>query len=356
MPALNASVSSEAPRGAAEGEPVLVCGANWVGDTLMSMPAIQALRRRLAGARLILLVKPTMVPLWQMHEAPDDIVPLRSGWGGTLATAAAVRARKIRCAWILPRSIRAALIPFLAGVPERQGWPGHSRDNLLTHVHPPPSAQGRQHQALDYLDFLAPEARDTEPLLPRLHVPPEAAEAARRWLEPLSRPVIALLPGAARGSSKRWPAGHFAELGRRLIASSGGSIVVAGGPSESSLCEDIARAVGPRALNLGGRTRLPEWAAVLAAVDGVVSNDSGGAHLAAGLGARVVVLFGLTDPVQTRPLGPRVHIVQAGKARSRDIPRRSREARNVLEELAPELVYRVVQDAVRDGRPLSGEV
>jgi len=349
MPASPASVSSEAG-----GAPVLVCGANWIGDSLMSMPALQALRRRQPGARLVLLVKPHLFALWRLHTAPDLLLPLRPGLAGALAAARAVRAVRAGRACVLPRSFRAALIPFLAGVPVREGLPGHGRDFLLTRIVRPELPPGRRHQACEYLQLLAPEAAAAEPERPRLAVPPEAVEAAHFWLAALPQPVVGLLPGAARGPAKRWPATAFVEVGRWLAREARCGVVVVGARREAGLCAGVARAIGPPALNLAGRTDLAEWAAVLQACAAVVCNDSGGMHLAAALGTPVVAIFGLTDPDRTGPLGRRGRILQASAVRARDIPRRSAEAQKVLERITPEAVYGAVQDVLQDGEASRG--
>jgi len=360
MPAFSASASNNPARGR-----WLVVGVNWLGDALMSMPALQALRARVPAAQITLLTKPQLLPLWRMHAVPDALLPLESGWRGTWRTVAAVRAGGFETAWILPNSYRAALIPWLAGVPERRGFPGQpGRTRLLT----TPvklgagSAQPQQvHQVMEYACLLATDSpgRHNLPALdpaalqqswPRLTIPAEAAATAQQHFRGLARPLIALLPGAARGPSKRWPAPHFAALGRLLQDRLGATMLLLGTAGEAALCAELAQTIGGAARNLAGQTSLPELAAVLQVSDLVIGNDSGGIHLAAAVGTPVVGLFGITDPARTGPLGPRVKILQRSPGGARDVPRVSRPARDSLAALLPAEVLAVVMDLLAAGR------
>jgi heptosyltransferase-2 len=175
-----------------------------------------------------------------------------------------------------------------------------------------------------------------------LSIPDGAAEAAKSRLSEVPRPRIGFLPGAARGPAKRWPSGHFAELGLRLAGDRACSVVLFGTAAEAEACDDIAAAVGTRATNLAGRSTLQEWAALLAECDVVVTNDSGGMHIAAAVGTPVVAVYGMTDPAVTGPLGSRCTVLQEGGERSRDIARDSQEAIERLASIKPERVYDAV--------------
>ena len=238
MPASPASASSD------DGA-VLVGVPNWVGDGVMAMPALQAFRRRNPRACIVVLVKPAMRPLWAMHEAADAIVEMHAGLRPAVN---AVRAADCGRAVILPNSFRSALIPCLAGVPDRRGMAGHWRRWLLTDVVRPPSEPERAHQVYEYLDLLAPgtPAGGFEP--PRLNVPEPAAMKARGFVASLASPRIALLPGAARGPSKQWPAEHFMALGRQLAGNPGASLIVLGGAREADLCARVSKGIGPAAI------------------------------------------------------------------------------------------------------------
>jgi len=244
-------------------------------------------------------------------------------------------------------------VPWLAGIPRRVGLRRGARDLLLTSAVRPPAWPGREHQAWEYVALLCPEAADRPLPAPRLALPPDARRAAEALLEGLPRPRVALMPGAARGPSKRWPDDHFARVARDLSAAPGCGIVALGAASERDAC---ARSLPPAGRNLAGRTDLAAWAAVLAACDLAVSNDSGGAHLAAAVGTPVVVVFGATDPTRTAPLGPGVDAVAADvPRRGRDIARSDARAAAALRALEPGRVVERARARLARGRPAAGE-
>jgi heptosyltransferase-2 len=316
-------------RAAAEQKPVrrtLCVGVNWIGDTIMSMPAIEAWRKTQRDAHLGLLVKKNLAPLWELHSAPDNILTFDDTSAGTFAAGKSLRSGRFERAVILPNSFRAALIPFLARVPERIGTPSQFRSLLLTRKIAVNDAIKNGHQALEYFGLFGIEAPEKiEP--PTLKISEGAREYAMAKLESLPRPLVGLIPGAARGPSKRWPAGHFAEVGRALANDRKCGIVLFGGGDDVELCEQIREQIGGSCISLAGRTSLKEWAALLACCQLVVCNDSGGMHIAAAVGTPLIAVFGLTDPAKTGPLGKNCIVLQDEAAgRSRDIARDSEEA------------------------------
>ena len=314
---------------------ILIVGVNWIGDSVMTMPALQLFRRLNPSAHIALMVKPHLAGLWKLHDAPNQILLLRSGWRDTLDTAHAMREAAFDRAYVLPHSFRSALVPWLARIPSREGMPGHWRDAMLTSVVRPRETPGREHQAWEYMDLLCPGAPGPlEP--PALNLSPDAIETARARLAGVAQPLIGLIPGAARGPSKEWPADRYIALGRRLVADHRAGIVVMGGSPEIPVCARVAEAIGPAAVNFAGKTNLAEWLAILRICDVVVANDSGGMHLAAAVGTPVVALYGITDPAKTGPLGQACRILQHAATRSRDVARDSAEARASLAAITPD--------------------
>ncbi|MBI2437936.1 MAG: lipopolysaccharide heptosyltransferase II [Lentisphaerae bacterium] len=320
------------PSGAA----TLIVGLNWLGDSLMSMPAIQAWRRAHPQGPLVLLVKRKLAELWTLQAAIDEILVLPENPGSLPRTIRAVAARQCRAAFILPHSFRSALVPFLARVPERLGLPGHGRDWMLTRVVRPPAQPGREHQCYEYLVLFG--MADVPVEAPRLRLTPELSARARTLLGSSGQGWIAVLPGAAYGAAKRWPAERFALAARLLKERLNYNIVALGSAAERALGEVVARGAAPGSLNLSGQTSLPELAAVLAQCKLVLSNDSGGMHLAAALAIPVVAVFGITDPARTCPLGRAARVLQDSAQRNRDLRRDSPEARAGLLRITPEQV------------------
>lgn len=342
MPALPESASNEVPHGTAA-ERLLVVSLSWLGDCVMAMPALAALRCRQPGARITVLAKPAVAPLWRLFGGVDEVIVLKRGWSGTRESVQEVRTAGFDFAYILPKSFRAAWIPFLARVPGRRGMPGHGRDWMLTETARLSAEAVAGHQSLEIADVLqVPHTALAEP--PFLTVPADGSAEARAWLVRrwggAGGSVVAFFPGAAYGPAKRWPVRHFIEAGRRLVADAGAHILVLGSDGDRAICAEVAAGIGAAAVNRAGETNFGELVALLSCCRAVLANDSGGMHLAAGLGVPVVGIFGLTDPVKTAPVGCRAHWLAAeGVRHTRDVPRDSAAARAAMESIP---VVRVV--------------
>lgn len=333
---------------------VLICGVNWIGDSVMSMPAVQAYRRKHDSVRLTMLVKPGQVDLWRMNGAVDDVLVLMPGAGGVLAAARRIGGCGFGVAFIFPNSTRSALPPWIGRVPERRGMRGKRRHWLLTDIVNPVLSAAHVHQVWEYADILGLDSGDCRDAdggdwRPKLTVPSDAAGRACELLGvPDGERIVALVPGAARGGAKRWPAEHFAEVGRRIADSA--RTVVLGTRDETGLCSGIAAGIGPGAVNLAGQTSIPEMAAVLERCSVAVTNDSGGMHLATAVGRRVVAVFGLTDPSKTGPLGSGHRIITRSDVRgARDIARESEEARECLASITPGEVVAALENLLGNG-------
>jgi heptosyltransferase-2 len=295
-----------------------------------------------------------------MSPVPDAVWPYPKGGTAIWQAARTVHAGHFSTAYVLPHSLRSALPAVLGRVPERIGTPGPLRRALMTRVvHPRPSGL-RSNQTYEYLDLMAPWAADAPPPRPLLHLPGSAREDAKRLLGDGAGPWIGLIPGAARGPAKRWPAPRFAAVGRRLAADGFGRVVVLGTAAEAALCAEVADACGPSAISTAGRTDFPTWAALLSLCRLAIANDSGGMHLAAALGVPVVGIFGATDPSRTAPLSRGRWLQAPGVAGRRDIARDDRRARAALEAISVDEVYGAARDLLAEsedwwssGRPCS---
>lgn len=327
---------------------------NWLGDGIMAMPALQALCRRDGVAGLTVLAKPGVLALWRMHPDVGTCWELGPGARGTVTAARRLRGERTRTVYVLPNSFRAALIPWLAGVPERVGVRGHRPAALMRPCLCLPRAYRDRHQSEEYRFLLGVDDGAAAEELPRLRVPPDVVGRIReRTRFGDGDRVVGVLPGAARGTAKRWPVERFAavagDLARRIPA----RILALGSAAEVDSCEAVVSAAGPAAINLAGRTNLAELAAALARCDVVICNDSGGMHLAAAMGVPVVAVFGITDPQKTGPLGLGHRIVGAeGVRQARDIPRRSAEAQRVLATIRVERVIEAAASVLAE-RPAS---
>jgi heptosyltransferase II len=302
---------------------ILVKELNWLGDIVLALPALHALRRAYPAAALTVLVKRDLAPLFDGFVSADSteasfaVLPyaLSSGWRGytdRLAIVSELRARHFDLAVVLPKSFDAALWPALAGIPRRVGWNTQGRGFLLTDRAAFSRVAGG-HQVHAYLQLL----RDTLGIegSPEDHAIPVAARhlaAVRTWLASRRRqgegPLVALAVAAAYGPAKEWPAERFAAL-IDVLAERGSECVLVGASSERARCEQVAAASRNGALVAAGEMHLGETVALLSICDAFAGNDSGAMHLAGALGVPTVGLFGSTDPARTGPLGARTRTI-----------------------------------------------
>uniref|UniRef100_UPI004055D5A2 lipopolysaccharide heptosyltransferase II n=1 Tax=Candidatus Electronema sp. TaxID=2698783 RepID=UPI004055D5A2 len=295
---------------------VLVRSTNWIGDAVMTTPALRTIRSNFPEARITLLALPWVADVFAACPHLDRIFIYdkqgrHRGLRGKLRLAAELRAEHFDLAILLQNAFEAALITWLARIPARAGYTTDARGLLLTHgVRKAPDI-GSRHQVEYYQEMLAGLGLRRGPDELELFVSPAAAHTAVELLgQGEKRPVIGLNPGAAYGPAKRWPSAKYAELAARLEAETGGLIVVFGTKADQAAAEEISAAVKGRALDLTGRTSLAEAAACIARCDVFVTNDSGLMHVAAALNTPLAAVFGSTDHIATGPFSQRVTVIR----------------------------------------------
>ena len=302
---------------------LLIRGTNWVGDSVMAIPALREVRRLLPRAHITLLVLPWVSDIYQ-GSPWVNAVWLYDREGRHAGTAGRFRlVRKLArggfdAALLLQNAFEAALLTRLAGIPLRAGYRRDARGWLLTHavsIDPRLKARHQTYYYLDLVERLAGRERaldDPSPAhektAPDLPLRPEDHALARQRLEQegvrFQGKVIGVHPGAAFGSAKRWMEDRFAQVLDRLIRTHGAEAILFGSRQERPVSEAICGHMAARPLVLSGRTTLSELIAMIACCDLFITNDSGPMHLAAALGIPTLALFGSTDQVATGPLGP----------------------------------------------------
>jgi heptosyltransferase-2 len=279
-------------------ERILVRAPNWLGDVVLSLPALRDLARSFPRARLEVLARPSVVELYGAVAEVHGAQVARD----TRADAALVRGA-YDLGVLFTNSFGSALSLRLARIPERWGYATEGRGPLLTRRARVPAAVRGRSQVYYYRAMLAalglrvcaePDAS--------LRAPAHWSEAADRLLGPGR--WIGLNPGAAYGAAKRWPAARFAAAGDVLARRTGAQVAVLGSASERGLADEVAAAMRHPARVLAGETRLSELVGVLARLELLVTNDSGPMHVASALGTPVVAVFGPTDERETAPAGP----------------------------------------------------
>jgi heptosyltransferase-2 len=296
---------------------VLVRATNWLGDAVMSLPAIRALRHVFPHAHLAVAAKPSVADLYARERAIDRVIPYPpvKGWGARREFAALLRAERFDGAILLQNAFDAALIAWLAAIPERIGYNRDGRGLLLTQAVPVPEPGDiPRHERFYYLELLR-RAGMIERLPADDAIRLDGLDAARETGAAhlaaigIEGPAIGISPGAAYGNAKRWLPERFAEAAARLNLPA----VVFGSPGERALCEEVAaalRSAGRDVRNLAGETTLREFIDLAAACSLFLTNDSGGMHVASALGVPTVTIFGATDETATGPTGPLARVVR----------------------------------------------
>ena len=293
---------------------LLVMSPNWLGDAVMSLPALSDLRRSLPDARLIVAARRAVAGLFAMAPAVDEVLTLE--WSGRLTArgsrrrdAGTLREVRADAAVLLPNSFASAWLARQAGIPERWGYATDMRGMLLTRGVRRPAI--RVHQAEYYRRLVRELGVESGPLEPDLVVPPHAIERARDLLRARgwdsARPLVVMAPGAAYGGAKRWPPAHFAAVASSLVREHRACVALVGSSADADTTREVWSLVAPEAaagvVDLAGATSLETLAGVMSLAEVAVSNDSGAMHLAGAAGAHVVALFGPTRERETTPLG-----------------------------------------------------
>lgn len=295
---------------------ILVRGTNWIGDAVMSVPALRELRRIFPDDSITLHTRTWADGLFCDAEFLDEIVtydPAKWRIRDVLDNSQFLKKDDYDLAIILPNSFESAMTSYLSRIPRRIGYNKDLRGLLLTDPVAVPEWKTRRHEVFYYLNLVSEIekrviGRDTvgqaEPDI-SLDVSPDRRNTAAQMLSEATDgstgPIIALGVGSTNSRAKRWPANYFAQLARRLNSELNATIILIGSAEDSEVAGEVASTSGVTTIDLSGKTTIAEAVALLAEADILVANDMGLAHIAPAVGTRTVVIFGPTDPITTRP-------------------------------------------------------
>jgi heptosyltransferase II len=332
----------------------LVIAPQWIGDAVMSEPLLRRLADR--GERLTVAALPWVAPVYRAMPQVADVIELpfahgRLDWSCRRAIAKSLRG-SFDSAYVLPNSIKSALIPFFARIPRRVGYRGEGRPWLLNEQLP--NAEGRPPMVAFYAALAHPRhpgVRRDDTERPRLSISDALIATAADIAGVRRGEYFVFAPGAEYGPAKCWPATHYAELATALHVRHGVPVLLLGSAKESDLCESISLMAPGACLVMAGKTSLSDAMALIAGARGVVSNDSGLMHVAAAFGLPQVALFGSTSPEHTPPLNAKAKVLwikdELGLACSPCFDRTCRFGHTrCLAEIAPARVERELAQAL----------
>jgi heptosyltransferase II len=301
---------------------VVVRGTNWVGDSVMSIPALRALRRVLPNAEITLVSRPNSKGLFSDADFIDNVqIYDRRNALSALSQVRQWRKGNFDLAILFQNAFEAALIPFLSGIPVRLGYATEARQPMLTHPVAVPDWRSARHEvfyylylvtALEQLLYETSSICETDPDA-SLEVSPARKTEASQILASFGitgdRSIVALCPGSINSRAKRWAAESFAALADRLLEDRR-QVVLVGSASEADVTSEVTRQMRLKPVVLTGNTTIDQLTSILSTVDLLVSNDTGPAHIGAALGRPTLVIFGPTNPLTTRPLSGQAEIIR----------------------------------------------
>ena len=299
---------------------LLIRSANWIGDAVMTTPAVQAIRKGFPNAHISLLAKPWVAPVFEKSDHIDRLLIYdgerrHKGFFGKFRLARDLEQYDFDAAILLQNAFEAALISFLAEIPIRIGYSRDARRLLLTHAVPCTNEIKTKHQTEYYLNILRRIGIESDNRSLYLNLNQNDRFRAKKILSEqhlsLDDKIIGINPGATYGPAKQWPPDRFARLADRIHAFTGVRIIIFGGPGDQKLGQEISEKMRHRPLDLSGKTSLGEAMALIEKCDLFITNDSGLMHVAAALDVPLVAVFGSTNSVATGPLGSHSRVVQA---------------------------------------------
>ncbi len=292
-------------------EKILIRGVNWIGDAVMTLPAIRSLKAAYRNSMICQLLRPSVSPLFEEDPNIDDLMIYDNKFKtilGRINLSFILRKKGFSVAYLFQNAFDAALLTFLSGIPERIGYNRDGRGFLLTRPIPFKKDDRRIHHIDYYLNLIKYVGIKAEYSIPYIFQSIDERLESRKLLSGLKRPILGINPGAAYGSAKRWLPERFAEVSDWFIRDLGGSIVIFGGKNEEFIANQIQILIEKKLMilknsivNLAGKTSLRQLIGLISECDAMITNDSGPMHISYAVGTPLLAIFGSTSPELTGP-------------------------------------------------------
>ncbi len=294
---------------------ILIRGTNWVGDAVMTLPAVASVRAAYPRTHLAILAKPPIDDIYKMFSAADEIIPYENKYDnpvGVFQLAWRLRLKKFDAAILLQNAVEAAIMTLAAGIPLRAGFNTDGRGILLTHGIHRTGDILKVHQINYYLEMV--KALGCVDIDRTMHLethisPATARDIIKQCVPGNGERVIGIAPGATYGPAKRWMPERFAAAADRLSADLDARVVLFGGKSDWDTAEQVRKNARADMINIAGKTTLQEAVYCISQCRLFISNDSGLMHVAGALNIPTVAIFGSTNPVTTSPAGEKTILV-----------------------------------------------
>jgi lipopolysaccharide heptosyltransferase II len=284
---------------------ILIRSSNWLGDAVMSVPAVRAIKNGRPDVHLTIAAPDKIAAMWKLIPDVDAIIPLPEG--SLLPVVRHLRQHvPFDVAILFPNSLRVALESWLSAIPRRVGYRGHWRSWFVNQiVREPRKPRAPEHHSVRFLRIASECGAETEKPSNAQRSSLNVQLSDSNQLSTINhRPLkIGLCPGAEYGPAKRWLPERFAEVAAKISAQSSAQWILFGTKNDAAVGNQIAAAIGDHCMNRIGHTTLDQLIDELRECRLVLTNDTGTMHLASLLGLPVVAIFGSTEPRLTGPLG-----------------------------------------------------
>jgi heptosyltransferase-2 len=302
---------------------ILIRATNWVGDAIMALPALNAIRKLFPDAGIAIVARSYVADIYRDQQICDQLIPydpdgLHAKFSGRERLAAEIRAQKFDVALLLQNAFDAAWLAWRAKIPERIGYARDGRSFLLTKaVALPRPGESPVHEQFYYLELLR-RAGWLDSVAGETVIDLRVTEGKRRSANEFlcksgvrsGARRIAIGAGASYGSAKCWLPSRFAEVTNRLQSEADADVILFGTAAEASVSAAISAEMRRSPIDLTGKTAIADLPALLSQCHLFIGNDSGAMHVAAAVGLPIVAIFGPTDPFGTAPVTPRCSVVQ----------------------------------------------
>ncbi len=340
---------------------ILIRATNWIGDAVLATPAIASIGQTFPGARITVLAKPAVAELFFENPFIHEIMIYQDrgrhrGILGKLRLVSDLREKRFDLAILLQNAFEAALLAFLAGIPQRYGYATDGRAWLLTHPVPLEKETREKHQLNYYLDLLQPLGVTVSDKKLVLVVTSDEERAAwdrlKQYHIQRSDLIIGINPGSTYGTAKRWAPERFAELAERLMTEQGAKVLIFGGREEVELVQEICDRMKQKPIQFTGQTSIRQLMALIKQCRLFITNDTGPMHIANALGIPVAAIFGSTNPKTTSPSQPSYRLVRKGVSCSPCLLRTCPIDHRCMDWITVDEVYWAAKQELADGKPL----
>jgi len=294
---------------------ILIRGTNWIGDAILTLPAMASIRATYPHAHIAVLVKPWVADIYKLFSAVDEVIIYEAKYdtpAGVFRLASMLKNRNFDAAILLQNAIEAAIIAFMARIPLRAGYRSDARGLLLTHSVKRTKEIRKVHQIEYYLEMvkaLGCVSADREMRLPtRINIQ-DARNILQKYIPETNKSIIGIAPGATYGPAKRWFPERFAAVADKLSESFPMQGILLGSKADWETAEEVRKAARTKLINLAGKTSLREAIHLISQCRLFISNDSGLMHISGALNIPTVAIFGSTNPITTSPAGNKTTIV-----------------------------------------------